>query len=323
MTPSDSPLREPPINPLAWLGHHATAALAFGAAAGLFIPGLSALLPPLLPFLIFVFAVASFLKVDWNSERLTVRYSIVPALLLAWVLVFSPVVIAILAGALSIGEETAFALILWAASPSMTAAILFSSLLRLNVALATIVSLSGLALVPLTGPTMAVLLSDLSIDISPLALIPQICAFVGLAAAAACALRYAAGSRLLLRCDAEISGVIVVVLLFYAASLMSGVRDLVLIDLAHSLYYALLAFALNMAMQLVTLLIFAGQSASIRTTAALLAGNRNMGVLYANLGTAAPPEITLFFAASHLPVYVLPYLLKPFYAQAASQHKAG
>lgn len=311
------------MNPLAWLGHHATAALAFGVTAGLFIPGLSGLLTPLLPLLVFVFAVTSFLKVEWGAQRLALRHSIFPAALLIWVLVLSPVFMAALVDALSIEDGMARALILWAASPPMTAAILFSALLRLDVVLATAVSVSGLVLVPLTGPLMASSLFDLSLDVSPVALVLQTSAFVGLAAAAAFVIRHAAGSRLLMRFDAEVNGIIVVVLLIYAASLMSGVRELVFSDLAKSLYYIFFAFLLNILLQLVTLVLFAGQAALTRTTAALLSGNRNMGILYANLGSAATPEITLFFAASHVPVYLLPYLLRPFYARAASGSRIG
>ena len=38
-----------------------------------------------------------------------------------------------------------------------------------------------------------------------------------------------------------------------------------------------------------------------------------MAVVWANLGGAASPELSLFFASVQLPIYVLPALLKPVY----------
>jgi hypothetical protein len=54
------------------------------------------------------------------------------------------------------------------------------------------------------------------------------------------------------------------------------------------------------------------------TTAALLTGNKNMSVIYANLGGANSPEITLFFAAIHVPIYAFPWFFQGVYHGAVS-----
>ena len=48
-----------------------------------------------------------------------------------------------------------------------------------------------------------------------------------------------------------------------------------------------------------------------------------MAIVWANLGGAAPPELTLFIAAVQLPIYVLPALLKPAYRRLGAGEPHG
>ena len=51
---------------------------------------------------------------------------------------------------------------------------------------------------------------------------------------------------------------------------------------------------------------------------------RKVAVVWANLGSAATPELMLFFAAVQLPIYVLPAALRPVYRRlgAAAPYRA-
>src|SRR5947207_452632 len=109
---------------LTWLGRHATEALIAGVCVGLLLPDLATALQGWLSPLVFVFTAASFLKVDTRAvARAAWRQPLLPSLLLVWSLVAVPVVTAAMIHLFQVPSGLAQALMVWAASPSMTAAI--------------------------------------------------------------------------------------------------------------------------------------------------------------------------------------------------------
>jgi BASS family bile acid:Na+ symporter len=47
-----------------------------------------------------------------------------------------------------------------------------------------------------------------------------------------------------------------------------------------------------------------------RLTVGLILGNRNVGLVWSALGAAASPRMALYFAATQLPIYILPRLIE-------------
>lgn len=303
------------MNALAWVGRHATAALAIGVVLGLIVPGSSDLLPPFLPALIFAFTTASFLKVDLAPFRRMVRRPALPFFLMAWVLVISPLAVGLTLIQLPLNRDLLLALIVWAVSPPMTAAIVFSAILRLDVSLAAGGCLAGMLIVPFTGPLLSLSLVDLPINLDPFHSVFRVLVFVSSSALFALLIRARIGARKLAEIDSELSGLTVIILLLYAMAIMSDVRSAVLIDPLAAAYYVTVAYAANFGVQLLTGILFVFSGAKFAATSALLAGNRNMGVLYANMGSLVTPELKLFFAAIHIPIYTSPYFLKPLYSK--------
>src|SRR5206468_3031299 len=64
---------------------------------------------------------------------------------------------------------------------------------------------------------------------------------------------------------------------------------------------------------------FAWTARPVAATIGLLGGNRNMAVVGANLGSAARPELMLFFALMQIPIYALPIALPPGYRRVAGR----
>jgi hypothetical protein len=271
-----------------------------------------------LPFLIFIFTVSSFLKVDLETASRAWKRPAALALLLIWCLIGAPVVVAILMAWTDLSAPLWQAVMIWAVSPPMAAAIVFAMFLRLDVALAVAASLAGMILLPLTGSPMSVALARLPLDLDPLMLIARVTLFVGSAALIAALIRKAVGPRLLNRYSHEISGVIVVILVIYATSLMSGVRGYIFDHPWQAFGFILLAALLNALIQVMTAALFWRFGPFYAATAALLCGNKNMSVIYANLGSAITPEIMLFFAAIHVPIYTFPWLFKGVYEGVSS-----
>ncbi len=103
------------------------------------------------------------------------------------------------------------------------------------------------------------------------------------------------------------------ILLLFAIGIMDGVGALLLAKPQQVLLYAATALGASLALQAVSFVAFAFLPRLSALTVGLVGGNNNMAVVWASLGAAATPELTLFFAVVQLPIYVLPAVLKPVY----------
>jgi BASS family bile acid:Na+ symporter len=310
---------EAAVRMLAWLGRHATEALIGGVFIGLILPDLAIILQGWLSPLVFVFTAATFLKVDVIAvARAAWRQPLLPSLLLVWSLVAVPIVVAGAIHLFRVPLGLAQALIVWAASPSMTAAIVFAAVLGLDVALAVTLSTLSMVVVPLTGPRLTMWLVGMSIGADALILTGRIAAFIGAALAVAWALRRLVGRAALDKRANEINGAIIILLVLFGISLTAGLGRLFLRDPGHIMEFIIAAFIANLVTQIASSLLFVWAGSWRSATAALLSGNRNMSVLCANLGVASTPDIMLFFATSHIPIYVLPWILRKVYRRATN-----
>lgn len=302
---------------LAWLGRHATAALALGAFVGLVMPSLAELLRGVLPLLVFLFTAISLLKIDRATFVPLWKNPVLPGLVIGWCMILVPLLAGAVLQVVPVPKGLAQAVIIWAASPPMTAAIVFAVLLGLDTSLATGVALSSIFIAPLTGPLLCLALAGLPIGIDAPVLIGRVAAFIGAAGVAAYLVRRLVGHERLARNHDGVNGVIIVTLIAYAAALTAGVGEEFAVHPGRILLFTAAGFATNILVQLVTALLFAWFGVKRSITSSLLAGNRNMSVLCAGLGSAATAEIMLFFAVSHLAVYTLPWLFGRCYRWVA------
>jgi BASS family bile acid:Na+ symporter len=313
------------LRPFAFLGRHGTWFLAGGLFIGLLVPALAALLRPLLSGFIFLLTAATFLGIDWQELARHARRPGLMALILAWTLLVSPIVAALVARVAGLPAPLAQALVLWAASPPLISVPAIALLLGLDGALALLVMVAGTFLMPFTLPPLVLGLIGLKLGIGILPLTRNLVLFIGGAALAAAALRYFAGAERLRRHAVELSGLSVLILILFAIAIMDGVRELIVARPQQVAEYALCALLASLALQALGFLAFAWLPRLAALTVALIAGNNNMAVVWANLGSAATPELMLFFAAVQLPIYVLPAALRPVYRRlgAAAPYRAS
>jgi bile acid:Na+ symporter, BASS family len=147
--------------------------------------------------------------------------------------------------------------------------------------------------------------------------------FIGGAALVAMALRRLIGVERLKRHALELSGLNVLILLLFAIGIMSGVGPRLLAEPRQVALYAATALIANLALQALSFVAFAFLPRISALTIGLVGGNNNMAVVWATLGAAATPELTLFFAMVQLPVYVLPAALKPVYRRLGASRPLG
>lgn len=303
---------------LSWLGRRATAALAGGALLGLALPWLADVFRSALPQIVFVFIVASFLNIDGSTMRQAWRVPLVPCAVLAWCMIGLPIVLAAALNLIPMEAGLRQALLIWGVSPPMTAAIVFAILLRLDVSLATGVALTSVIVVPFTAPVLVLYLTDVNLAVESIDLFVRVALFVSVALLVAAAIRRAIGSAYIAAHGDALNGLVILTLIAYAAALTSGIGAEFLASPKRVLLYLAASAGVNVIAQAGTAALFSSLGRHTGMTAALLAGNRNMSVLCANLGPAFTPDIVLFFAISHIPIYTLPWLLRGLYARIAA-----
>jgi predicted Na+-dependent transporter len=312
---------------LALVGRHGTWFLAVGLFIGLLAPPLATLLRPTLAVLIFMLTAATFLGTDWAALAAHARRPGRLLIVLAWTLLAAPVLTVLAARLIGLPEPLAQGLVLWAASPPLISVPAIALLLGLDGALALLVMVAGTFIMPFTLPPLVLGLIGLDLGIGIVPLMLRLALFIGGAALSAAVLRRLIGGAWLRGHALELSGLNVLILLLFAIAIMDGVNALILSKPLQVLLYAGAALAASLGLQAVSFLAFASLPRVPALTTGLIGGNHNMAVVWANLGAAATPELTLFFAAVQLPIYVLPALLKPAYRRLGAgephEHRTG
>lgn len=276
--------------------------LSSGVLLGLALPDLADAARPLMPLAIFLIVLGPLLTIDLGAVGAALAKPI-PALVLPLaVMVASPLAAAALAGLAGLGTELALAIVLAAAVPPSSGTTAVAQMLGLDGAVPLVATLVSMALAPVTVPLIAAWFGGLSL--APLVLALKLAALVGGAAALALlARRYAAG---VLAAHGRLAdGITVLALLVFALAAMAGMRAAIGADPALALRCLALAFAVNIGLQLTGALVLPG-SFRERVTVGLVLGNRNVGLVWSALGAAASPKLALYFAASQLPIYILP-----------------
>lgn len=308
---------------LVFLSRHGTGLLASGLFIGLAVPMLAAALRPALEIMIFVLTVTTMLRIDWLQVFVHARRPGRLVLILAWSLVLSPVLVLLAARLLGLPEGLSRALVLWAASPPLISLPAIAFLIGLDGALALLVMVTGTLLMPLTLPPLVLGLIGLKLGIDIPTLMGRLAAFVAGALAVSGLIRWLLGTERLRRHAAAINGVNVLLLMVFAIAIMDGMRTVIAERPLTVLLFASTTLATSLAFQGVSFLAFAWLDRLSALTLGLTGGNKNMAIVWANLGTAAAaPDLMLFFVCLQLPIYVLPWVLAPAYRRLGAASPA-
>jgi bile acid:Na+ symporter, BASS family len=316
VAPAPAPDLNPLLASLGFLGRHATPILAGSVFIGIAVPPLAAALRPHLPVWIFLLTVATLLRVEPVELLRQARRPLRLLLLLAWILLASPLLTAAIGHMLGLPRGLLEPLVLWSMSPPLAASSAFAFMVGLNGSLALLLMVAATFLMPLTVPPLALALIGLKLEIGVVELMTRLAVFVGGAAVVAAAARRLIGPERLARCSLEASGFAVITFVLFGIAIMDGVQATLRSAPGQMLAYTAFTFAATLGMQGVTTLVFLALGRMDALTAGLVAGNRNMAIVWANLGAAAPPEVGLYLAVIQLPIFILPAALRPLYRRA-------
>lgn len=298
---------------LAFLGRNGTLLLALGIFIGIGFPGLARAARPLVDFAIFVTTFMAMLRVDWPAFLGYLRRPGLVAAFDTWKLVLFPLLLSIAILALPAPPALRQALVLASAGPPIMSATVLAAMLGLDPALALAGVVSSTLIVPLVLPIVALHLLGLDISIGAGPLFLRMAFFIGGSLVVALAIQKLVGAERMRRRNSEVAGVAVLGMLLFAIAIMDGVTDLIMSDPWRIAGFTLASFGLNLLGQAVAGLLFLRAGRKRALTAALMAGNSNMGLILAGLGGSASPEFALLVAVGQLPIYILPLLTAPLF----------
>jgi BASS family bile acid:Na+ symporter len=311
---------------LGWLGRHGKAMLAAGIFLGLAVPPLAGLLRPLLTPAVIALLALTLLRLDWTLVRDSLKRPLPALLLIVWLLVVSPAAMALATALAGVPAGLAEAMVLWAASPPLIAAPALATLLGLDAALALVATVLATFAMPLVLPPLALLLAGIDVGLAAAPLFLRLALLTFGALVLALAMRRLIGAERLAARPERIDGGIVLSLLVFAVAAMDGITARALAEPAKVGAFVLAAFAANLSFQALGALLCSRLPRRTALALAIASGNRNLAIPVGSLGSAAPPDVFLYFAVGQLPIYLLPGMLAPIYrrlARASSAQRAG
>jgi BASS family bile acid:Na+ symporter len=297
--------------PLAFIGRYAMPLLAASVFIGLALPPLAALLRPGLSAMIFFLTTATLLRIEWPAVLRHARRPGRVALVLVWLLLGCPLAMAGIVGVVPIPQGLADGLVLWASGPPLISAPAIAVLLGLDGALALVAMVGATMLMPFTVPPLLLWLIGLQMRIGVGELTLRLAVFVLGAVALSAVIRRLIGVARLERSLMELNGANVLLLVLFGIAIMDGVPATLAERPADVLIYAIGAYAGATLFLAAGSLIFLRLGRVPALTIGVVSGNKNMAIIWANLGAAASPDLMLYFAAVQLPIYTLPLLLRP------------
>ncbi len=286
-------------------------ALSLGVA--LMLPDLAAIFrPALLPLALAIVAV-SLVRVDLDRARAGLSQPMIVGFACIWLLIAAPVVLLLVSIPLGLPEPLRTAMILWAACPPLASTAGIALLMRLDAAMALLITMAGMVLFPVTLPPIAVGLTGLSVPIDPIELGLQLAGMIAAASVVAFVCRRALGKERLKSGADSLDGLMVLLMFAFALSVMGGVRVWIESDPWEVALFVGTAFAASLLLQLMGAVLFRGFGRQRAAAVAIASGNRNMALVAGAVGASAGPEILLFLAALQFPIYIQPALTRPLY----------
>ncbi|MCC7271980.1 MAG: Na+-dependent transporter [Alphaproteobacteria bacterium] len=298
---------------LAFLGRHGTRVLAVGIIVGLALPDLAHALKPFLPAMVAATMTGALLRLEWRDIGRQLRAWPRIAATTAWLIVATPVLVAVVAKALPLPDGLVAGMVLSAAGPCIMAAPSIALLLGLDAALSLVAMVAVHLLAPLTVPPLALALLGIHLHIGMVELTVRLAAFVLGAAIVAEAIRRVLGRERLRAAGEAINGANMLVLVAFAIAIMDGITAAALADPGLVLVYLFAALVFNALLQVAGARLFRRTGAPAALAVGFMTGNRNMGLMWAALGADTPIAIALYFAVAQLPMYLFPAVQSPLY----------
>ncbi len=298
---------------LGFLGQQARWALPAGVFVGIAFPWLAGLLRPLLTLAVIGTLTFALLRLDWTQLAEAARRPAMPATIAAWQLVASPLLVWAATALAGLPPDLRLVLVLQAAAPPIGSAAVFALILGIDGVLAVIGTVTTTMLLPFTlTPMVGWLLPGAGLEVDLAAFFVRVSLLVALPFVLAWLLRRVLGTERLERNDDELAGINVVLLVVFAIAVMDGVTARLWSDPLYIGLLLLVACAAAAVLHAAGWLLFRRRGVATAYSAALLSGNRNMGLMLVVTAGTAGEAFSLYVGIAQIPMYFAPLALTPF-----------
>lgn len=292
---------------------HGTLILPAGLILGLLWQDLAHLARPLLAPAVFLMLTTILARVELSAVKAHVQRPRALVLGVVWALVAIPPAMAVLNRTLGVGEGLAFALIVYAASPPNFAAAAVGYILGLDAPLCLAVILATVVAHPLVAPLAVDLFAPGAAAIPSAALALRLFLLVGSALLGAALARHVMGPERQARLGSALDGLNVLFMVVFAVALMDGIPAMIAERPICALMLVAVCYSLHLGLNLATVAAFSHFERRTAFALGYAVGGRNIAIVMAALGDAAPADAWLFFAMLQFPIYTLPLVLRPLY----------
>ncbi|MCS4249426.1 hypothetical protein [Pseudomonas sp. BIGb0164] len=225
-----------------------------------------------------------------------------------FMIVACPYIAGTLSLLLGVSPSLSLAIALAIAAPPASGNAAVARMLGLSPSLSLVTTIASMLLAPFTAPLILKIFDPTSsITLDPYGLALRLITLLASCIAITVVLRRIAKEKII-KNRIAIDGIVICALLIFACGTMSDMQALIINEPQVVLSTIFLAYAINTTLQIAGFIAFPG-NLNDRLTMALTCGNRNIGLLWAVLGTSITPSIALFFACSQLPIYTMPKII--------------
>ncbi len=281
---------------------HSLSVLAVGVLIGLLFPNLANFCRPMLGPAVFVFLFGTFLTCEPTKLRAafaSVRTSVIFPIS---IILLTPVLLALVLTNIELEASLIAAIVLTAACPPSAANAPMAVALGGDHATALVIILICTLLSPITIPIIAA--NWLDLQISAVILSRNVSFFVlGSGVLAITFIWFA--KPIVNRANDGLNAMVTAALVVFAIGCMDGVQGQILNNPELALTMLTIAFAINITSIVAGVILGQGGKRN-RLTYGLPFGNRNVGLVWAALGSSVDPMITFYFALSQVPIFTMP-----------------
>lgn len=297
---------------LQWLGRHARFALPASVFVGLALPSLASALRPVLTLAVIGTLTSVVIRLDWRRLVKTARSPALPAALTVWQLLACPILLWWSLDLLGLPASLALVVVLQAAAPPIGSLAAFAMFIGLDATLAMIGTVLTTLALPLTLTfILAWILPEAGIQLDIWEFFAWVSIVVAAPFAVAAIVRQVVGVETLNRNDDLLAGINVVLLAVFAIAVMDGVTAAFLAKPAVIGKLLALALVSTFVLHALGFALFHRAGTEVAYTAALLSGNRNMGLMLVVTAGTAGEWFSLYVGVAQIPMYFMPMLLAP------------
>jgi bile acid:Na+ symporter, BASS family len=307
-------LLTPLLNTLAWIGRRGAQGFALSIFVGLALPQFAAAARPLLAVTIFVFVLLTFARAEADKVKSLLGAPRPLILASLWLMIAPAAVIVLLltfVGRANLDPGLVLGLAVMGAAPPIMSAPAVAMMLGLEPTLLLTAVLATTLAAPVVSPILVDIIAGEAVPLDVLVLVQRLLLLIGGAIIGAVILRRALGMERIRAHKQSFDGLGVLMYFIFAIAAMDGVLEAALVRpwmVAEFLAFAFLMAGLGFVSAWFALRSLPAPERFVLGYATL---QRNMGLLIAALGAAAPKTTFLFFALAQFPIYLMPLIVKP------------